>query len=92
MQLIPGDFIANVKNAFKPALMKKMMWASGTSIVFIVKIDKSKIPRNMLTKFRDHIDLRNQHVVRLGEKEVVIDGKPFQFFALHTTGGGHFPT
>jgi len=83
--------VRNWMDRLRPNMMKKIMWASGSSIVFMVKIDKTKIPASKMTKFRDHTDAHNKHVVRLGEKEVIIDGKPFQFFALQTTGGGNFP-
>ena len=72
-------------------LMQKVMLASGVSASILVKVDKSIVPESHMRKFRDHIDSHNKHIVRLAEKEVLIEGKPYQFFALQTTGGGHFP-
>ena len=72
-------------------LLHHVMWASGSSIVFLVKIDKSKVPNSTIAKFRDHIDAHNKHIVRLGEKELDVDGKSFSVFCMQTTGGGHFP-
>ena len=68
-----------------------VMWASGSSIVFMVKIDKSKVASSTIANFRDHIDAHNKHIVRLGERELVADGKHFSLFCMQTTGGGHFP-
>merc|ERR1711881_827765 len=56
-------------------MLKKMMWASGSSNILMVKVDPSKVPSEHLTKFRDHVDAHNKHIVRLGEKNVVIGGK-----------------
>ena len=53
-------------------LLHRIMWASGFSIVFLVKIDRSKVPEFTITKFRDHIDAHNKHIVRLGEKELLV--------------------
>ena len=72
-------------------LMNKIMYASGASLCILIKVDKSIVPESKMTRFRDHIDSHNKHVVRLAEREVMFDGKPYQFFVLQTTGGGHFP-
>ena len=68
-----------------------MMWASGSSIVLMVKVDKEKVAEHKMVKFRDHIDAHNKHVVRLAEREVVNGDRKYQIFALQATGGGHFP-
>ena len=68
-----------------------MMWAAASSIVFLVKVDRSKIGESTIAKFRDHIDGYNKHIVRLGEKELVVDGKQFYVFCMQATGGGRFP-
>jgi len=72
-------------------LLQHIMWAAGSSIVFMVKIDKSLVDSASIAKFRDHIDAHNKHIVRLGEKEVDVDGKMFSLFCMQTTGGGAFP-
>ena len=72
-------------------LLNHTMWAAGSSIVFIVKIDRSKVEDSTIAKFRDHIDAHNKHIVRLGERELLVDGKLFTVFCMQTTGGGHFP-
>ena len=72
-------------------LLQHIMWAAGSSIVFMVKIDKSLVDSSSIAKFRDHIDAHNKHIVRLGEKEVEVDGKMFSLFCMQTTGGGAFP-
>ena len=72
-------------------LLNHIMWASASSIVFMVKIDKSKVAESTIAKFRDHIDAHNKHIVRLGERELLVDGKAFSVFCMQTTGGGHFP-
>lgn len=75
-----------------PNIMEPMMWASGVSSVLLVKVDKSVVPPRALTKFRDHIDAHNKHIVRLAEREVVCGERSYQMFALQATGGGRFPT
>ena len=72
-------------------LINHIMWAAGSSIVFMVKIDKNLVAESTITKFRDHIDAHNKHIVRLGERELHVDGKSFAVFCMQTTGGGHFP-
>ena len=81
-----GNILQENKN-----LMEKIMHAAGASISILVKVDKSLVPESKMARFRDHIDSHNKHIVRLAEKEVMFDGKPYQFFVLQTTGGGHFP-
>jgi len=71
--------------------LKQTAKAAGSTIVWVAKVDKSVVPENTLRKFRDHIGSHNKHFVRLGEREVIIDGKSFQFFLQQATGGGHFP-
>ena len=72
-------------------LLNHTMWAAGSSIVFIVKIDKSKVGDSTIAKFRDHIDAHNKHIVRLGERDLQVDGRLFSVFCMQTTGGGNFP-
>ena len=72
-------------------LLQHMMWAAGSSIVFMVKIDRSLVADASIAKFRDHIDAHNKHIVRLGEKELVVDGKRFSVFCMQASGGGAFP-
>merc|ERR550525_845727 len=72
-------------------IMQHMMWASGSSIVMIIKADKEKVAEWKMMKFRDHIDAHNKHLVRLAEREVTSNGKKYQMFCVQTTGGGHFP-
>jgi len=73
-------------------LMGQMMWASAASIVFLVRVDCSKVPEKGLRCFRDHIDGHNKHIIRLGEKDVHMGGKKYKYFAMQSTGGGHFPS
>ena len=47
-------------------LMNHIMWAAGSSVVFMVKIDKGMVAESTIAKFRDHIDAHNKHIVRLG--------------------------
>jgi len=84
--LTPNSLFADSGN-----LLNHIMWASGSSIVFMVKIDKTMVAENQIAKFRDHIDAHNKHIVRLGEKELIVDGKSYTVFCMQTTGGGHFP-
>ena len=67
------------------------MWAAGSSIVFMVRVDNSLVPDEKLARFRDYIDGHNKHIIRLGEKSVTIESKKFTYFVMQTTGGGHFP-
>lgn len=72
-------------------ILKHIMWAAGSSIVFLVKIDKSKVADSNIAKFRDHIDAHNKHVVRLAEKELLVDEKSYSVFCMQATAGGRFP-
>ena len=72
-------------------LLKHVMWAAGASFVFLVKIDHGKVDKRVITKFRDHIDAHNKHIVCLGEKTLFVDGKEFSIFSMQSTAGGHFP-
>ena len=85
LNLVPAD-----SNA-KKNLLQHVMWASGSSVVLMVKVDKEKVAEHKMMKFRDHIDAHNKHLVRLAEREVVCGERKYQMFALQTTGGGHFP-
>jgi len=76
---------------FANNLVGKMMWASASSIVFMVRVDKSKVNDESLTCLRDHIDGHNKHIVRLAEKDVTIGSKDYKYFVMQSTGGGHFP-
>lgn len=73
-------------------LMSKIIWASGSSIVFLVRVDCAKINPKDLRCFRDYIGGNNKHIVRLAEKDVQIGEKKYKYFAMQTTGGGHFPS
>jgi len=72
-------------------LLETMMHASGLSSILMIKVDPEKISPEGITKFRDHIDAHNKHIVRLMEKTVTVSGKSFLMFAMQATGGGHFP-
>ena len=72
-------------------ILHDMIWASGASIVFLVKLDMAKVSECSLKKFRDHIDAGNNHIIRLAERELETDNKVFRIFCMQTTGGGHFP-
>ena len=48
--LTPNSLFADSGN-----LLNHIMWAYGSSIVFMVKIDKTKVAENQIAKFRDHI-------------------------------------
>ena len=64
-------------------LLQPMMWAAGASMVFLVKVDEQAVQPDQMRKFRDHIDGHNKHVVRLGEKRLVVDGqKAYRVFAF----------
>ena len=41
---------------------------------------------------RDHIDGHNKHIIRLAEKDVNFGTKKYKYFAMQSTGGGHFPS
>jgi len=74
-------------------LLNHTMYASGASTVFMVKVDESKVDESQMLKFRDNIDMKNNHIVRLGERVVkdADSGKTYRIFVLQVTGGGHFP-
>ena len=63
----------------------------AASIVFMVRVDCSKVPDEGLRCFRDHIDGHNKHIIRLGEKDVYFGEKKYRYFVMQSTGGGHFP-
>jgi len=73
-------------------LIGKIMWASASSIVFMVRVDCSLVGDESLRCLRDHIDGHNKHIIRLAEKDVTIREKKFKYFVLQSTGGGHFPS
>jgi len=72
-------------------MLNKMMLASGSSMVFMVRVDKAAVQDERLRRFRDYIDGHNKHIIRLGEKDVTIGDKTYTYFVMQTTGGGHFP-
>ena len=72
-------------------LMQKMMWASASSMVFMVRVDLDKVAERGMRCFRDYIDGHNKHIIRLAEKDVRVGEKRYKYFAMQTTGGGHFP-
>jgi len=92
--------IENPKNGNNSLLLQKfaknligqMMHASASSIVFMVRVDKSKVKDENLTCLRDHIDGHNKHIVRLAEKDVTIGNKEYTYFVMQSTGGGKFPS
>ncbi|ESO92648.1 hypothetical protein LOTGIDRAFT_233083 [Lottia gigantea] len=90
--LVPSKISKSLNKIKSQNLLKKMMHASGMSIVFIVRVDKAIVPESKMTRFRDHIDGHNKHIVRLSEKQVHIGEKTYQYFVLQTTGGGYFPS
>ena len=73
-------------------LIGQIMWASASSIVFMVRVDCSKVKTEALRCMRDYIDGHNKHIIRLAEKDVDFDGKKFKYFVMQSTGGGHFPS
>jgi len=73
-------------------LIGQIMHASAASIVFMVRVDMSKVPEEGLRCFRDHIDGHNKHIIRLGEKDVQMGDKQYKCFVMQSTGGGHFPS
>ena len=62
------------------------------SIVFMVRVDTSKVPEEGLRCLRDHIDGHNKHIIRLAEKDVQYGDKAYKYFVMQSTGGGHFPS
>ena len=72
--------------------MQKMMWASASSMVFMVRVDLDKVDERGMRCFRDYIDGHNKHIIRLAEKDVRVGDKRYKYFAMQTTGGGHFPS
>ena len=62
--------------------MSKIIWASGSSIVFLVRVDCAKINPKDLRCFRDYIGGNNKHIVRLAEKDVQIGEKKYKYFAM----------
>merc|ERR1719204_3049317 len=72
-------------------MLNKMMLAAGSSMVFMVRVEKAKVADDRLRRFRDYIDGHNKHIIRLGEKDVTIGDKTYTYFVMQTTGGGHFP-
>ena len=73
-------------------LIETIMHAASSSMVVLVKIDRTLVPDDKLIKFRDIMGYSNKVYYRLGEREVDVDGRPFQFFAMQFVGGGRFPS
>ena len=70
-------------DAFKGRnLMQKMMWASASSIVFMVRVDCTKVGDKGMRCFRDYIDGHNKHIIRLAEKDVYVGEKRYKYFAM----------
>ena len=69
---------------FKTNLMQKMMYASGATIVYMVRVDMSKVDNARLKGFRDYIDGHNKHNVRLEEIDVRVEGttQNYKYFAM----------
>jgi len=94
---IPPEYLslgARLKNIFgiNQNLIGQIMWASASSIVFMVRVDCSKIDDEGLRCLRDHIDGHNKHIIRLAEKDVFFGDKKYKYFVMQSTGGGHFPS
>ena len=68
--------------------MSKIIWASGSSTVFLVRVDCAKIDKKDLRCFRDYVGGNNKHIVRLAEKDVRIGEKKYKYFAMQ---GGRCP-
>lgn len=87
-------FLNKVEEPFGgDSLLKKFIWASGSSSVLMIGIDKSKVESGQLDVFRNFVGGENQHWTPIGERDVVDgSGKTFHFVALQMTGGGNFPT
>ena len=68
------------------------MWAAGASVAFLVKVDETIIKPGAMRRFRDHLCGRNKHLVRLGEKRLLVDGKALRVFAMQVSGGALFPS
>lgn len=76
------------------SVTKKFIWASGSSSVLMIGIDRSKVSdERQFDVFRNFIGGENQHWTPIAEREVTDDaGRRFHFVALQMTGGGNFPT
>ena len=85
--------VDRVTGLFRPRnLMEKMMLATAGTMVFLVKIDKTKLQdEDQLVKFRDDFGYGNKRYLLLAEREVDISGKPHHVFAMQGSGGGLFP-
>ena len=73
-------------------ILDKIMWAAGASVAFLVKVDETIIKPGAMRRFRDHLCGRNKHLVRLGEKRLLVDGKALRVFAMQVSGGALFPS
>ena len=71
-------------SSFTKNLIGQIMHASASSIVFMVRVDLTKVKDENLTCLRDHIDGHNKHNIRLEEKDVPIEGtdKNYKYFAM----------
>ncbi|XP_066931008.1 uncharacterized protein [Clytia hemisphaerica] len=67
-------------------LLKTMLPMAGGTCTFLVKVDMSIIPESKLESFRTHLTGVSLHIVRLGEKDVYIDGKHFKYFTMLVAG------
>ena len=72
-------------------LMARMMLATGSTMVFIVKIDKSVIGEREIIKFRDDFRNGNRHWRMMAEREVEIAGKLYHVMSIQGSGGAIFP-
>ena len=86
-----GYLVKAFKTAFPDNLMQKMMWASASSIVFMVRADMSVVKDEQLKCLRDHVDGDSKHIIRLAEKDVHVGGKRYKYFVMQGTSGGTFP-
>ena len=58
--------VSKVLAGFSQNLIGKIMWASASSIVFMVRADMTIVKESHLRCLRDHIDGHNKHIVRYG--------------------------
>ena len=86
-----SSLMETLKRVFPSNLMEKMMWASASSIVFMVRADMSLVKEDQLRCLRDHVDADNKHIIRLAERDVHVGLKHFKYFVMQATSGGTFP-
>ena len=86
------SWLGRLSKVFQPSnLMEKMMLATASTMIFLIKIDKTKVPDFQLSKFRDDYGYGNKRYLMLAEREVEISGTSYHVFAMQASGGGLFP-